>query len=1067
MKKNKIYYLLPILLFLFSIQAKGQDITIRGVVIDKDSQDSLAGVTVQVYQDAKGKRMSGQTTTTDAQGRFSLDVPTGTRIRVSMIGYDQYSFRATADNANRTILLTSAQTEIEETVVIGYTKKTVADNTASVAVIDAKDLVATPAANVMDLLQGRVAGMNVQLNNGAPGMSGTYTIRGISDIGVTSSGDDVFLNSSNPLFVVDGIPQEDVGEFNPAGLLDGSGVSPISMIPVEDIETIQVLKDAQATAQYGSRGAYGVIVITTKRGNSPTPKIDYSGRSKINTPPRLRDVMVGMAERDSRIYQLLSHDTSRYQGYWEIHANPILSDSLNTYYNNNTDWQSVFFRTTYDHDHNIRFSGGDESFNYKVNGNYFQELGIIRKTGFERYNLSMLMEYQPFEKFRIMAQASSTLGLSNKGSGNALGQSGVAGGANASSLLPPPSLYTASNDVLGALSTDNQSTSLGYSANVQTTYILPYNISWNSTFAYDYSTDDVEVFTPGILIENRARSGSRLESRNSTSSHIYLKSSASYDTRVSMFNLGLTVGGEIDMHNSTGNEILLGGLPNGVLGPIGQDASISSGSSTLSRRNNTVAIIFAPSFGIASEIGADKYVFNPSIRPELNSAYGSKMKVTVNPSFGFKWNFYTENFMENMDFLNYGAIRTTWGRVVRYNASIYDVWGAYLLNEEGNTYNGQGYTPIDFGTMPNPDLDPVTSTTWNLGLDLTMFDRMINFTADAYYRQIDNQLSDIDLSDHNSFDKVRSTDVSLVNYGLELALGVTPFKQSKDFSMSTNFILAINRDYITRLPGDVRQIINDDARVVNKLGGNALSHYLFVNQGVYARDEDVPVDPATGRRLRVGGEDSESEFAYFKAGDPIFADLNGDYVIDENDLAIVGNSQPRMTGGFNVNLRYKALSMNINTSFTLRRDIINASVAERFGYFNNPQGTDASTNGVLVPIGAYNFWTPDNRIAEYPNPYDYTRVDIMDPFRSNQSLFMEDGSYFKINGISFAYALNRNVLRFLGGIEHVNITASANNIYTFSNYSGISPESVDGLGYDASSGYPNSRTFTLGLNVSF
>jgi len=879
------------------------------------------------------------------------------------------------------------------------------------------------------------------------------------------------LSTDNqPLFVVDGIPQEDVGEFNAAGLLAGSGVSPISMIPVDNIDNIQVLKDAQATAQYGSRGAYGVIVITTKRGNSPTPKIDYNSRVKISTPPRLRDVMVGMTERNSRIQQLLNNDTSRYHGYYDIHANPILSDSLNAYYNNNTDWQNVFMRTTFDHDHNLRFSGGDESFNYNVNGNYYQERGIIRKTGFERYGISMLMEYKPFEKFKIMAQASTNLGLNNKGSGNALGQTGVANGANASSLLPPPSLYTATNDVLGALSTDNQSTTLGYSANIQTTYLLPYNISWNSTFGYTYSTDDTEIFMPGILVANRARSGSTINSYTSSSSHIYIKSSASYSKRVSIFNFGLTLGGEIDMRNNTGNIIDLGGLPNGILGPIGQDASVSSGYTSVSNRNNTVAIIITPSFGIGSKsfsTGADKYVFNPSIRPELNSAYGSKMKMTINPSFGFKWNFYAEPFMENMDFLNYGAIRTTWGRVVRYDANIYDVWGSYLLNVEGNTYNGEAYTPIDFESMPNSDLKPVTSTSWNLGLDLTMFDRTITFAGDAYYRQVDNQLSNVELADHNSFNSIRSTDVSLVNYGLELAVGVTPFKQSRDFSLNANFVFALNKDVITRLPGEVRQTITNNSQVVNKLGGNALSHYLYVNRGVYAYDEDVPANPATGRRLRIGGDNSESELAYFRAGDPIFVDLNGDYIIDERDLTIVGNSQPRMTGGINLSTRYKALSMNINTSFTLRRDIINSSLSERFGYFNNPTATNAGNNGVLVPIGAYNFWTQDNRIAEYPNPYDYTRVNMMTPFRSNQTLFMEDGSYFKINGISIAYALGSKVLGFLGGIERVNITASADNIYTFSKYSGISPESITGLGYDNSSGYPNSRTYTLGLNVTF
>src|SRR5690606_8383360 len=176
-----------------------------------------------VIRDGAGKRLTGRGTATNEHGQFALSVPLGATIQVSLVGYEPHTFKATNENQNSTILLTEGKNELEDAVVIGYTKKSIPDLTASVTVINVKDLVATPAANVMDLLQGRVAGMNVQLNNGAPGMSGTYTIRGISDIGVTSSGDDVFLNSSNPLFVVDGIPQEDVGEFNPAGLLDGSG----------------------------------------------------------------------------------------------------------------------------------------------------------------------------------------------------------------------------------------------------------------------------------------------------------------------------------------------------------------------------------------------------------------------------------------------------------------------------------------------------------------------------------------------------------------------------------------------------------------------------------------------------------------------------------------------------------------------------------------------------------------------------------------------------------------------------------------------------------------------------
>lgn len=1069
MKRLHIYLLTGVL-SLLGLRLAAQEVTLSGVVVDKNDQnDHLAGVTVSVVKLADGKTPPPRIfRTTDAKGAFSIRVPVNATIRFTYVGFESYTMKAAAAQSDLKIYLAEKLNLLEDAIVVGYTNKNKKNNVTAAVTISAKDLVATPVASVMDLMQGRVAGLNVQLNNGTPGMAGTYTIRGISDISVNGEGEDMFLNSSNPLFVVDGIPQEDVGDFNSAGLLSGSGISPISMIPVEDIADIQVLKDAAATAQYGSRGAYGVIIINTKRGNSPKPVVSYSNSVKFSAPPRLRDVMVGMTERNSRIYQLMTNDTSVYHGYYDMHENPILSDSLNAYYNNNTDWQRVFYRTTYSQNHNVNFSGGDPLFSYKVNGNYYQENGIIKNTGFERYGVGMLMEYAPTDKFKMTAKASATFGLSNKGSGNNLGQSGVASGANASSLLPPPSLYTTTNDVLSALSVDNQATSIAYDASLQTTYRLPYNITWNNVFGYTYRTEEQEIFTPGILIQNRAENGAQVESNSTNSYNVYLRSSANYATQVNIFTLGLTLGAELSMSDKIGNGIRLGGLPNGILGPIGQNPLLSYGSTVLNDENNTISFTIAPSFAIGSldKKVTEKYIFNPTIRPEVNSAYGSKMKFTLNPGFGVKWNFYLEPFMQKLDFLSYGAIRTSWGLTTRYQADIYDVWGSYLVNAAGNTYNGASYIPIDFSSMPNADLKPVLSTMWNAGLDLFFLDNRVTFTGDAYYKQIDNQINTIDLADHNRFDNIKSTDVSLVNYGLELALGLRPLSTQSPFNLNFNFTLAINKDVITKLPNESRQIISSDSRVVNKLGSNALSNYLYVYKGVYAHDEDVPVDPSTGRRLRMGGESSESEQAYFRAGDPIWVDINGDYIIDEKDLTIVGNSQPRMTGGFNLNMQYKSLSINTNCSFTLRRDIVNAALAQRFGFFNNPMGTNATSSGVLTPINAYNFWTPENRNADYPNPFDYTRDRIMTPFRPEQTLFMEDGSFFKINGISLSYALDKRVLGLLG-LGSASITASANNIHTFSKYSGVNPENVNSLGYDVSGGYPNSRSYTLGMNIRF
>ena len=376
--------------------------------------------------------------------------------------------------------------------------------------------------------------------------------------------------------------------------------------------------------------------------------------------------------------------------------------------------------------------------------------------------------------------------------------------------------------------------------------------------------------------------------------------------------------------------------------------------------------------------------------------------------------------------------------------------------------------PIDFANMPNNNIDPITTTQWNVGFDFGLWNNRLTFQGDWYYKQVDNQLSSIEEPDHNAFDKVPTTEVSLVNHGLELGFVVRPFRPKSNWSMDWMVNFAINKDIMTKLPDEARQIINSNAQVVNKLGINTMSNYLYIYKGVYATDEDVPVDPATGRRLRVGGNNisADNPNTYFKAGDPIWVDLNGDYIIDEKDKAIVGNSQPRVNGGMSINLRYKSLSLFTSFSFLLRRDIINKVLADNFKSFNNPNvsGDGLQGSAALAPIGAYDFWTPTNVHADYPNPYDYQHSSVIDPFRADQTLFMEDGSYFKINAITLSYSLPKKWTDYIR-IRYASIRMSLTNIYTFSKYSGINPENVNSLGWDTSGGYPNARTFSMGLSI--
>ncbi len=1063
---KNIQLILILFISLLSMEAVAQNmITVSGTVQDNGAEkEPLPGVSVVVKEGNKNKYGAS----TDNNGKFTIKIPAGSVLHFTYVGYKETTKKVTKPQKNLIIDMTSDENILGEVVSVGYVRRHKADVTSAVTVIDAEELTKAPVSNVVELLQGRVAGLDIQLNNGTPGALGTITLRGISDISINQADGDYYLNSSTPLFVVDGIPQEDVSEFNQQGLLAGSGVSPLSSIPFEDIADIQVLKDAAATSLYGSKGAYGVILITTKVGNSPKPKVSYSMDVKVNTPPRLRDVIAGRDERLFRINQILENDTSVYKGYYDIHKNQVLSDSLNPYFNNHTNWQDNFYRTTWNQTHNISVSGGQQKFNYKINGNYYTEDGILKNTSFDRYGLRTGMGYSPNDRLNINVNVNATLTKQGLGSGNSFAQKGVASSASASSLLPPPSLYASSSSALAGLMMETDVTATSYDASANASYRFPFGVRWNGTIGLSSSNSETSQFTPAILNSTNAK----VYGLSNSSKRLYVRTSVGYNGSVKIpflpVDYSLTVGVEYSEKRNFGNSITLQTLPSDYIqGPIGYGSS--SGTASASSDDKTFAFSFNPSFRLRGvKGGGGKYIFNPTLRPEANSAYGKKTKWVINPGIGLGWNYSMEPFAEKWSWLNRGAIRATWGRTTKYRASRYDVWGTYLTTST-YSYNGETILPIDFGYLPNNNLDPVVSTTWNLGTDMTVLNGLLKVDINAYYKQVDNQLSDVELADHNGFSKVKSTEISLVNYGLEFEFGVRPV-QKKDFSVNCNFNFAIKKDVVAKLPNEARQIINSGASVVNRLGGNALGNFLYVYKGVYATDEEVPVNPATGLRLRVGtnGASASNPDAYFKAGDPIWVDVNGDYVIDENDKVLIGNSQPKVTGGLSVNVRWKNFSLFTSCSFVAKRDIINKVLADNFKSYNNPNVSvsSLSSGAALIPISTFNFWTPDNLHADYPNPYDYQRSSLINPYRADQTMFMEDGSYFKINGITLQYELPTMITR-LFRIRSAYVRCNLSNIYTFSTYSGINPESVNSLGWDTSGGYPNARNFSMGLNINF
>lgn len=1047
----KYTYIIFSLLLLFGFNnetlAQQKKVVVKGTVIDR-AKKPMPSV---IVMSGKPLVAVGQT---DVNGKFSVTVAEDAELTFKFVGYKS-AYRKVAGNLNINVTLDEEVSTLKEQVIIGYAKKTKEVSTGSSVIITARDIQDAPVANVMELIQGKVPGLNIQNNNGTPGMRGSVTIRGLSNVNVQGTGNSAFLTPTSPLFVVDGIPIDDNSNYSYGFNQAGPGINPISLIPTEDIQQIEVLKDAQATSLYGSRGSYGVILITTKRGNSKVPIIKYVANFTFDTPPKLRTVIGGKGERLMRIDQIMQNDTSYYHALSTINNTNFLSDSLNAFYNNSTNWQSKYFRNTFNQTHNVDVSGGDNRFNYKVNLGYYGKKGIVENTSFNRYSLNMNTQYQPNDRFKLSASVSNSLAYNSVGNGNSLSQTGIASTGSSSSLLPPPSLFTVGNDLLGTLSIKDNSKTVNIMTNFDIEYEMIKGLRGSTSFSYNYVNAGTDRFKPGVLNNNFNEVYNYYDRKNV----LYNRTRLSYVTNISeKHNINAAIFSELNSTNFRADAIQQTASPNDqVRGPLGYDWFNSRGG-TLNNLSDARSASLAGSFSYNYD---QKYVLDLTYRIDGSSTQGPDAGYSKNPSVGLRWNFYKEEWLKNAStWLDFGSLRFSYGKNINPVGSIYDVYGRYVA---GGNYNQKPTVNIDLGSIPNTALIPTSTTQSNLGFEAGFLNGKITLTYDAYYKQVDDQLRSKDLANINAFSKVSTNEMSLVDYGHEVSFSFRPLAPSSKFKWTLGINGALNKDILTHLPDNASQILIPDAdngqAILLRIGRNSLSNVLFNTKGVYATNADVPVDPLTGLRYRTGG--GLGSQTYFQAGDPRWTDLNGDYILDQNDYVIVGNSQPLITGGISSFLQYKEWSLSVNGSFTLIRDVLNNALASRFQNFRNP----VELNG-LVPIEQFNYWKQSGDNATFPNPYDYTRYNKYSPFRFDQTLFQEDGSYFKLNQVTLSYTIDRNISS-KWGISSARIYGTAYNLYTFTNYSGPNPESVTDLGRDTSGGYPSARSYILGLQVQF
>ena len=1039
-----------------------QDVNIlRGKVVDAETRLPISGVSI-----VAGERG----VESDSAGSFSIPVTIGASVTASYVGYVSKSIVAGSEN-NIVIELQpdSQKGAMDEVVVQGFRTTTRKLQTAASSMVTADDIKDVPVANVMDLLQGKIAGVNIQNNNAMPGARGSIFQRGLSSVNVTGSGEHAYLEQTQPLFIIDGVPI-DVNEDYEYGFAQaGPQANPLSVIPAEDIESVEVLKDAAATAVYGSRGANGVWIINTKRGRSGKPEVNYVGNVYVSLVPRLRDVNGGIIERQMRINSIINGNINEdiYWGLREVNRNFFLSDSLNPYYNNSTNWQGYFHSPTVNQSHNVSFKG-NPNLDYKVNMGYINERGIVHNTGFERFNLNMNSSYRAGRKFSLFGSINTANTTSNKGSSVGLLQTGVANSGMASTLLPPPDIFSQGSSAISAIRLNSDDHVRSVITSMTLVYELVRNLSFNSQGSMEYKSETSNAFYPSYLNNNDFGISVGTDPRSQYNS--YSKITNNYYNR-NMLTYRLQVGkkhvhtfspylfNDVSVKMAKSNQMALYGTPNDyIMGPYGYNLAKSYYGILGDPLNVRVA-------GYGGSLHYDlneKYILNFDLRYDATSTNGPAIGFQPNPSVSGKWNFYLEEFVKKINWFTNGAIRASWGRSITPQGNIFSLYGSYL---PAGSYMGHPTVDISYTTSPNPYFKPKSSTQFNFGLDIASPKRVLALQYDAYYKAVEDMAWSVPLPSEAGYVNLLTNDISMVNWGHELALTVNAIRK-KDLNWSVNLNAAFNKNTLTKLPEGWREMIALEtdaiAPVLYKIGKNSLSNVMYYTNGVYGSIEDIPINPLTGRRMYITIGRNSALGAYAMPGDPRFVDLNGDYVINNLDRVSVGDPQPKVTGGLSTNFSYKAFQLTLNSSFTLFRDVLNTPLARKLNAYYSP----ASSNYGLPPLDGLNIWYPGNEGAVYPYPYDYEQNARIDAFRYNQTLFMEDGSYFKILSTTLGYNFNKDMLNRIR-VKSLRMYITGYNLLILTKYSGPNPETVSDMGRDYIESYPAAKKVAVGMNLTF
>lgn len=1043
MKNIKEKFLFIILAF-SSTFLYAQEFEMKGKVLDAATQEPLMGVNIMIQNTDKG-------TITDFDGSYSLSVNNGNVIEFSYLGYEPSTVTASSNNSMVNVQLNPSEDALSEVVVIGYGTSTKKDLSGSVASIKPEGFVDRPITTLEDALQGNASGLLVQSSGGQPGAAANINIRGITSL----------TGSTQPLIVIDGFPLFELTTSGGGGLEAFSGqISSFAFINPNDIASVEVLKDASATAIYGNRGANGVIMITTKKGKYGKPKLSYNS-------------YFGVREIQNELDMLSFADYARYQQDTNpqnlLYTNPQTGEPYQFDPRlNSINWQDRIYRTGFIQNHSLSLQGGNENTKYFLSGSFMDDRPIIDETNFKKYDIKLSLDQRLRKNIKVGASLSYNF-IANTGVPTD-GREGTAFGVVMGSLIGIPlrmdedtqayfrragveqiNISNFADNYLGdpeniARNTDLDKKLSRFIANSYFDWNITKKLNLRVSGGVDMFNGKDQQFYPtntpwGFLTQGSAVVASFLNRSWLNENILTYNDSFGKNHKINIVGGATVQSSHFEFlrteNNSFENEI----LGYNQIGSAGTFRNISDVQDLkllgfLLRANYTYK---------------DKLIFTLSGRRDGTSVFKNN-KWGNFYSGAIAYNLGEEDFMKDIENISLFKFRGSIGETGNANVSTLGAF-SQLRTTNYNFDDGevQGQSPAN---LANENLSWETTQQINFGIDLGLFDDKLSLTADYYIKNTKDLILQTPIPNVSGFDFAFQNIGEIQNSGVEFSLNTLNVKTT-NFEWSTNFNFTYNTSEIKELGQggqpifvDVNfdNIIKDE--VILEEGGEIGSIFGYQQDGIYL-PEDFDAD---GNLLVPGRGVGEI------AGDIKFRDINGDGVVNAEDRTVIGNTLPDFFGALNNTFKYKAFDLNILLQYSIGNDVFNATRTR----------TEAFVAGAENQSVKYlDRWSPEN-----PTSTQYARFNSL----VAASTFVEDASFVRIRNVRLGYNLPPALTQ-KAGMDNIRLYVSADNLAVFTNYSGYDPEistnqadgarsSVLSSGFDYG-GFPRARTITFGLNLDF